>query len=109
GRPLTPPLLLISFTRICAAASAGPSNGAMEPLVSYAQPIVIGVALRAALTFAATTTLASTASTPTSAATVLLLLMQPPRFPVGLTGVWQLLDFMRFAQVKSSFCWPNSA
>src|SRR5688572_24440052 len=44
GRPTTPPLALIWATRIFAAASAGPSNGAMFPLLSNAQPITIGAA-----------------------------------------------------------------
>ena len=42
GRPMTPPFALIWLTRIFAAASAGPSNGAMFPLLSNAQPITIG-------------------------------------------------------------------
>ena len=42
SRPSTPPSPLISSARIFAAASAGPSNGAIWPLESYAQPIVIG-------------------------------------------------------------------
>ena len=33
-RPLTPPRALICWTRTLAAASAGPSNGAMFPLPS---------------------------------------------------------------------------
>ena len=41
-RPSTPPFALIDLTWIWAAASAGPSNGAMLPLLSYAQPITIG-------------------------------------------------------------------
>ena len=39
---MTPPLALIRLTRTFAAASAGPSNGAMFPLLSNAQPITIG-------------------------------------------------------------------
>ena len=39
---MTPPLALIWPTRTFAAASAGPSNGAMFPLLSNAQPITIG-------------------------------------------------------------------
>ena len=42
GRPVTPPLALIWLMRTFAAASAGPSNGAMLPLLSNAQPITIG-------------------------------------------------------------------
>src|SRR3954447_12169503 len=44
-RPPTPPFAFHCFTRSCAAASAGPSNGAIAPLLSNAQPIVIGDAL----------------------------------------------------------------
>ena len=44
GRPMTPPFAFTAFTRIWAAASAGPSNGAMPPLLSKAQPITIGFA-----------------------------------------------------------------
>ena len=83
GRPKTPPLALICFTRICAAASAGLSNGAICPVLSWAQPITIGDALREALTFAATARLASTASAAASTATLLVLVMHPPRF-VGI-------------------------
>src|SRR3954470_5703105 len=43
-RPLTPPFAFTVLTRSCAAASAGPSNGAIAPLLSNAQPIVIGAA-----------------------------------------------------------------
>ena len=39
---MTPPVLLTAATRIFAAASAGPSNGAMFPVESNAQPMVIG-------------------------------------------------------------------
>ena len=42
GRPLTPPAALTCLTRSSAAARAGPSNGAIAPFESYAQPIVIG-------------------------------------------------------------------
>ena len=42
GRPMTPPFALIWPMRTFAAASAGPSNGAMFPLLSNAQPITIG-------------------------------------------------------------------
>src|SRR5581483_663173 len=43
GRPLTPPFALICATRIFAAASAGPSNGAIAPFASNAQPMTIGL------------------------------------------------------------------
>jgi hypothetical protein len=42
GRPATPPLALIWPMRTFAAARAGPSKGAMLPLLSNAQPITIG-------------------------------------------------------------------
>src|SRR3954452_2186081 len=41
-RPRTPPLAFSVFTRSCAAASAGLSNGAIAPLLSNAQPITTG-------------------------------------------------------------------
>jgi hypothetical protein len=41
GRPRTPPLALIWRTRTFAAASAGPSKGAISPFVSCAHPITI--------------------------------------------------------------------
>src|SRR4051794_11314125 len=84
GRPVTPPLALICATRILAAASAGVSNGFMFPVLSKAQPIVIGVALREALTFAAPARLASIASAAASTATLLVLVMHPPWF----VGSW---------------------
>ena len=40
-RPHTP-FLLIFFSSSCAAASAGPSNGAIGPVLSCAQPMTIG-------------------------------------------------------------------
>src|SRR5215211_2822328 len=42
GRPFTPPFALIWPIRTLAAASAGPSNGAIAPVLSNAQPITIG-------------------------------------------------------------------
>jgi hypothetical protein len=44
SRPSTPPSSFSWSTRMFAAASAGPSNGAMFPLPSNAQPITIGPA-----------------------------------------------------------------
>src|SRR6478736_5188815 len=41
-RPSTPPFAFQYATRSFAAARAGPSNGAIAPLLSNAQPIVIG-------------------------------------------------------------------
>ncbi len=68
GRPLTPLLLLICLTRICAAASAGPSNGAMAPFESNAQPITIGLAVAADAVPATTATaVAATARSAVSA------------------------------------------
>src|SRR5438105_3977011 len=43
GRPATPPLALILAISICAAASAGASNGAMPFVRSIAAPITIGL------------------------------------------------------------------
>src|SRR5262245_47906159 len=40
--PLTPPFALSLFTSSLAAASAGPSNGAMSPEPSNAQPMMMG-------------------------------------------------------------------
>ncbi len=42
-RPLTPPFAFHCLTRIWAAASAGPSNGAIAPFESKAHPITIGL------------------------------------------------------------------
>jgi hypothetical protein len=77
GRPLTPPFALTCLTRICAAASAGPSNGAMAPLPSYAHPITIGALAADAV---AATTATTTASVATSAANapVFLRVITPP-------------------------------
>ena len=63
-RPSTPPLALTWLTRSFAAASAGPSNGAIAPLPSNAQPITIGEAavVRAAAVAATATTVATTTS-----------------------------------------------
>src|SRR6478609_10288073 len=59
-RPLTPPFAFSALTCNCAAASAGLSNGAIAPLLSYAQPITIGAAagdeVRAAAVVASATT-----------------------------------------------------
>src|SRR5438270_281064 len=43
GRPFTPPFASSCATRIFAAASAGPSKGAMAPFASNAQPMTIGL------------------------------------------------------------------
>src|SRR6266404_3768827 len=65
GCPLTPPFALICATRICAAASAGPSNGAIGPVESCAQPITIGVpaCMRAAAVAASMSPATATATT----------------------------------------------
>ena len=57
---MTPPFAFTAFTRSWAAASAGPSNGAMPPLLSNAQPITIGFA--AADAVPATSATAATAA-----------------------------------------------
>src|SRR5256714_12186165 len=64
--PLTPPLALIWLTRSFAAASAGPSNGAIAPLPSNAPPITIGGF--AALRLVAASALPITASASRAAA-----------------------------------------
>ncbi len=69
GRPPTPPFAFHCLTRTWAAARAGPSNGAMPPLLSNAQPIVIGVvAVLAAEARTVPTTAAVAATSATSAA-----------------------------------------
>src|SRR5690242_7069253 len=64
GCPLTPPLALICATRICAAASARPSNGAIGPVESSAQPTTSGVPaeVRAAAVAASTSPATATAT-----------------------------------------------
>ena len=66
GRPFTPPAALIFLISICAASSAGASNGAMFFVRSIAAPITIGfpaAAVRATLLIATATsaTIAATA------------------------------------------------
>src|SRR5581483_2869028 len=61
GRPLTPPLALIFAISSFAAASAGPSKGAMLPFRSVGKPITIGLP-------AALAVLEASAATATSAA-----------------------------------------
>src|SRR6185312_13312463 len=65
-RPLTPPRAFTLLTCSFAAASAGLSNGAIAPLLSYAQPITIGFAeddvVRAAAVVASATTAIATAT-----------------------------------------------
>src|SRR5579884_331416 len=79
GWPRTPPRASICLTRICAAASAGPSNGAIGPVESCAQPMTIGEpALTRAAAVAASATSAAAA---TSRAT-------PARTPFELTFIW---------------------
>jgi hypothetical protein len=75
-RPLTPPRALSCFTRTCAAASAGPSNGAMLPFESKAQPITIGsftadVADPATIAATAATAVRSASSAPLFLALIL--------------------------------------
>src|SRR5579862_4307987 len=66
GCPSTPPFALICATRICAAANAGPSNGAIGPVESCAQPITIGepADVRAAAVAATTSAAATTPRSP---------------------------------------------
>ena len=70
GRPLTPPLALTCSTRSWAAASAGPSNGAIAPFESNAQPITIGLPAADAEPAAITATATSAASGASSAASL---------------------------------------
>src|SRR5262245_23653384 len=60
--PPTPPALLIWATRMFAAASAGPSNGAMLPLLSNAQPMVIADGLALAFRAPPATSAAATST-----------------------------------------------
>src|SRR5438874_2000361 len=89
GRPLTPPLALTCATRSLAAASAGPSNGAIAPLLSKAQPITIGLPAGDA---PPAKTAAAAATTPNSAATAspLLRLMLSPPLGVSCSGECRL-------------------
>jgi hypothetical protein len=61
---LTPPRALICRTWMRAAASAGPSNGAMLPLLSYAQPITMAGLVAAELSPATPTTAAKVIAAP---------------------------------------------
>ncbi len=85
--PLTPPRALIWFTRMFAAASAGPSNGAMLPFPSYAHPMMIGSDFAADAATAVTA--ATTVSVASSAATtpVFLRVITPPGALDGWTPV----------------------
>src|SRR3954468_13347601 len=90
GRPETPPRLLSCATRSFAAASAGPSNGAIAPLLSNAQPITIGEAFGPAAPAPAKTA-AATVSAPKTAtsadAFVLPLILFPPFRPIPCTSL----------------------
>src|SRR5687767_10585090 len=77
-RPLTPPRAFSCLTRICAAASAGPSNGAIAPLPSYAQPITIGLLGAAGADAAVIATTAVSVAIAAASTPVVLLVITPP-------------------------------
>ena len=84
GLPPTPPFALIWRTWMRAAASAGPSNGAIWPLLSYAQPITIGRLVAAELSLLAPASAATATAVPTRSAAatphlVLRMLLLPPQ------------------------------
>ena len=88
GRPRTPPRALTLETRIFAAARAGPSNGAMFPLLSNAQPITIGAAAfvcepPSPVPTVATTTADSASSAPRTPHRVLAVIPASLRVPVA--------------------------
>ena len=66
-RPLTPPLPFHCFTRTCAAARAGLSNGDIAPFESKAQPITIGLLAADAVPATTATAMAATARSAVSA------------------------------------------
>jgi hypothetical protein len=68
GRPPTPPLALSLRMWIFAAASAGPSNGAISPLLSNAQPITIAGLVAAEVSLLAPASAAIAAAVPRTAA-----------------------------------------
>ncbi len=74
----TPPRAFSCLTRIWAAASAGPSNGAMAPLPSNAQPITIGSAWAAGADAAVNAAPAVSAANAAAIAPSLLLDITPP-------------------------------
>ena len=77
-RPLTPPFALTCLTRICAAASAGPSNGAMAPFPSNAQPITIDCSAAAGADAAVIAATAVSVASTAASAPVFLLVITPP-------------------------------
>ena len=77
-RPLAPPRAFTCFTRIWAAARAGPSNGAMAPFPSYAHPITIGSFGAAGADAAVNATTAVTVARTAASAPVFLLVITPP-------------------------------
>src|SRR5690348_2945218 len=87
-RPFTP-FLLTFFTSIFAAASAGPSNGAMAPVLSCAQPMMIGFlaaveCVRAAAAAAKTSAPAATITSAQRAPLLtLMVLLSGHRLPPG--------------------------
>ena len=76
--PLTPPRAFTCLTRIWAAASAGPSNGAIAPLPSNAQPITIVPAGAADAEAAASAAIVVSVASAAAIAPVLLLDITPP-------------------------------
>src|SRR5881392_4236421 len=86
-RPFTP-FLLTFLSSSFAAASAGPSNGAIAPVLSCAQPMTIGpLAAECVRAAAAATKTSAAAATITSAQRARLLalmfLLSGPRLPPG--------------------------
>src|SRR5215210_3408324 len=82
GRPLTPPFALIALMWMRAAASAGPSNGAMFPLLSNAHPMTIAGFVAADVLLLAPASAATATAVPrrSAAATpqLLLRILAPP-------------------------------
>ena len=87
-RPPTPPFSFHCATRNCAAASAGPSNGAIAPLLSNAQPIDDRRGLDASFVRAAAVAASATSAAATtirmSPTRELRLLISSPPLPGGL-------------------------
>ena len=84
GLPPTPPFALIWRTWMRAAARAGPSNGAMLPLLSNAQPMTMAGLVAAELSLLAPPSAATATAVPTRSAAatphlVLRMLLLPPQ------------------------------
>src|SRR5437868_11760763 len=84
GLPSIPPLALIFAISICAAASAGASNGAMFLVRSTAAPITIGLPAAGLPAAPPTNTARTRVSTPSAAHAVLRLIFPPLRRGVAL-------------------------